>query len=205
MPRINHTSRLFGLLLFTSLLSGCLGGDSAVTKYYILSSTATAQAPTNSNNLNIEVSAVHLPQYLDRPQIVSRTGDNQLKLSELNQWGGNLRKNMIRTLAVNLSKQLNTPNVAIVPHRSSLQADYRIDMEIIKFEADTDNHVHLTAQWRVSTGIERKTIITQITHLSSEQAITVGDYPAIVNEMSQQYAKLSSLIAEKIAQFRIAL
>ena len=139
----NRSIALTLALLATLILSGCLGGSGPAVRYYVLSPMAEVESPASAHALTIEISTIHLPQYLDRPHLVTRSGNNRLKILQSHQWGGNLRKDMLRTLAVNLSQLLETPNVTIAPHRSSGQSDYRVSIEIIKFEKDTDNHVRL--------------------------------------------------------------
>lgn len=190
--------RLLFSLLGALLLGGCLGGSSPPVRYYLLDPQPTNAEKTQNNKLHIEIAAVELPQYLDRPQIVTRTGDHQLKLSELNQWGGNLRKNMLRTLAVNISNRLDTANVAIAPHPSSVMSAYRVEVEVMRFEYDSDQHVHLGAQWRISTGLERKPILTRIATLKSDSPLEASDYNAIISTMSKLYAELSDDIASGI-------
>ena len=189
------------LILLTSfILSGCIGGSSPVVRFYVLSPIAPTEAPAPSKPLAVEISTVHLPQYLDRPHIVSRSGDNRLKISQSHQWGGNLRKDMVRTLAINLSQLLHTPNVTIAPHRSSSKADYRVSIEILKFEKDTDGRVRLSAQWQITGGPERTVLTTEITTLSSKAPVPEGSHDDMVAMMSQQYGELAKLIAQAIQQ-----
>ena len=146
----------------------------------------------------VEISTIHLPQYLDRPHLVIRSGDNRLKILQSHQWGGNLRKDMMRTLAINLSQLLKTPNVTIAPHRSASQGDYRVTIEILKFEKDTDNLVKLTAQWQLTSGIDRKLLASKISLLSSDKPATADDYDVVVAMMSEQFGALARDIAQTI-------
>lgn len=196
-----HQSQIFTLMLFCiTILSGCIGGSSPAVRFYVLSPITPIETPTSEKSLAVEISTVHLPQYLDRPHIVTRSGNNRLKVLQGHQWGGNLRKDMVRTLAVNLSQLLDTPNISIAPHRSSTQADYRVSIEVIKFEKDTDEHVRLSAQWQISSGIERTALVTQISTLSSESPVPKGNYDEMVGMMSQQFGELGKLIAQSIQQ-----
>ena len=188
------------MLFCITILSGCIGGSSPAVRFYVLSPITPIETSTSAKSLAVEISTVHLPQYLDRPHIVTRSGNNRLKVLQGHQWGGNLRKDMVRTLAVNLSQLLDTPNISIAPHRSSTQADYRVSIEVIKFEKDTDEHVRLSAQWQISSGIERTVLITQISTLSSESPVPEGNYDEMVGMMSRQFGELGKLIAQAIQQ-----
>ena len=188
------------MLFCITILSGCIGGSSPAVRFYVLSPITPVETTTSAKPLTVEISTVHLPQYLDRPHIVTRSGDNRLKILQGHQWGGNLRKDMVRTLAVNLSQLLDTPNISIAPHRSSTQADYRVSIEILKFEKDTDKHVRLSAQWQISSGIERTVLVTQISTLSSESPVPEDNYDEMVGMMSRQFGELGKLIAQAIQQ-----
>jgi uncharacterized lipoprotein YmbA len=163
------------MLFCIAILSGCIGGSSPAVRFYVLSPITPVETSTSAKSLAVEISTVHLPQYLDRPHIVTRSGDNRSQL-------------------------LDTPNISIAPHRSSTQADYRVSIEVIKFEKDTDEHVRLSAQWQISSGIERTVLVTQISTLSSESPAPKDNYDEMVGMMSQQFGELGKLIAQSIQQ-----
>jgi len=168
----------------------------------VLSPITPIESPSSAKPLSIEISTVHLPQYLDRPHIVTRSGNNRLKVLQGHQWGGNLRKDMVRILAVNLSQLLNTPNVSIAPHRSSTQADYRISIEIIKFEKDSDNKVRLSAHWRITNGKTGKIAAVRITDLESDALPPASNYADTVTTMAALYGQLGRIIADTIIQVK---
>ena len=191
------------LLILGSLfiLSACIGGNSPAIRFYILDPVAaTSHASKPEKQLHIEIKTVRLPQYLQRPQIVTRKQGNQIRLSETNQWGGNLRKNMTRTLAVNLSRLLATPNIAVMPYRGVAQPDFRVEVEVMKFERGSDNKVYLSAQWRISSKQGSRAITTHMSELNSEAVTTPGDYGETVTSMAGLYAELSQQIASKILE-----
>ncbi|TNF91732.1 MAG: membrane integrity-associated transporter subunit PqiC [Gammaproteobacteria bacterium] len=196
--RYRHQILTASLLFVILFMAGCLGSSNP-TRYYVLSPIDTAPAQDKSNEpLHIEITAVRLPHYLDRAQVVIRSGNDRLHFSDNHQWGGNLRKNLIRTLSVNLSRRLNTPNVTMSPHRSADLPDYRVEVEIIKFEKDTDGKVHLSAKWRISSGHDQKIRITQTANLNTASALPDDDYDAIVASMVSLYGELSQIIATEI-------
>ena len=96
---------VFSALMLVLFLAACSGGGNKIaTKYYLIDPVDyDALVVTSDRPLAIEIIDVHIPQYLERFHIATRTGENRLKFSESNQWGGNLRKNLMRTLSRNLS------------------------------------------------------------------------------------------------------
>jgi uncharacterized lipoprotein YmbA len=66
-------------------LAGC--APSQPTRFYTLSTvTEPAEAPRSGQGLVIGLGSLTLPQYPDRPDIVTRAGANQMKLGEFRQW-----------------------------------------------------------------------------------------------------------------------
>ena len=198
LPFTSRALSSLGIALCLLLLAGCLGGSSPPVRYYVLSPLPETAKNTDTDTLAVEISTIHLPQYLDRPHLVTRSGDNRLKILQSHQWGGNLRKDMMRTLAINLSQLLRTPNVTIAPHRSAARGDYRVSIEILKFEKDTDNHVRLTAQWQITSGIERKMLASNMTTLGSDKPAAEDNYDEVVAMMSDEFGALAEAIARTI-------
>src|SRR5208283_2593522 len=98
----------FSLLLLLVILTGC--ASSQPSKFYQLNpvqnqGTSIVDVPS-SHNVVIAVGPVGIPDYLDRPQIVTRSGKNELKLSEFDRWGGSLEADISRVLVENISSFL---------------------------------------------------------------------------------------------------
>jgi len=191
-------------LFVTFVLAGCFffGCGKAGTRFYVLNpldSGAGLVSETDQKvRLSIDVASLRLPQYLERPQIVTRSSGNRLVLAEYHQWGGNLRKNMIRILAKNLSRILDTPHIAISPHRPLNPPDFRVDLEVMQFERDAERRVRLSAQWRLSSGMDRKPVTTRITELLSPVVPAGSDFEHTVSAMSTIFGELSQIIGEEI-------
>jgi len=109
------------ILMLVLLLAACSGGGNKVpTKYYLIDPVESGALNfTFDKPLAIEIIDVHIPQYLERFHIATRIGVNRLNFSEANQWGENLRKNLMRTLSRNLSILLSTQDIGTPLNRSS--------------------------------------------------------------------------------------
>ncbi len=193
---------LFIFALAVVLLSGCLLMGTKETRFYVLNpigaGTSLVTESEEKDRLAVEVASLRLPQYLERPQIVIRTSENRLRLNGFHQWGGNLRKNMMRVLAKNLSQLLDTPHIAIAPHRPPTPPDFRVEIEVMQYERGPDNKVHLSVQWRLSHGKDHETLKTQITDLSDPTAGIKPDFEQTVTAMSNLIGELSKIISEEI-------
>ncbi len=179
------------------LLAAC---GSTPTRYFVLTPSAKPLAAPMAD-LSIEINMLRLPKYLDRPQIVSHSGDNELALAEHAQWGGKLRDNMMRLLAKNLSRALGTTQIAIAPYRPGEPATVRVMVEVLRFERMADGVVQLDAQWRLIAGKDNRTLVSRISHLRG--AKRVRSWEETVADMSEVFGRFSGEIAQEIrSRFR---
>jgi uncharacterized lipoprotein YmbA len=189
-------------VLAGSFLSGCIATTTTTTKLYVLnpldSGASLVSKADQKDSLSIEIASLRLPQYLERPQIVTRSGENRLELGEYHRWGENLKKNMVRVLSKNLSQLLATPNIAIAPHHPPTSPDFRVELEVMQFERNSDGHVRLTARWLISRGKDRQPLVTQITDLASPVVHTGPDYALTVAAMNTLFGELSQIIGQEI-------
>jgi len=188
------------MLLLSLLLPGCLGGGATTPiRYYLVDAVKPVNIPFSSDKpLIIEIIDLHIPQYLERFNIATRSAENRLEFSEYNQWGENLRKNLMRTMARNLSKLLSTVDIGTPLNRSLSLPDYRIQIYIEKFEQDIDGKVRLAARWQLSDASEPKPLGIYSSELESKIKIEKSDYDQIVSVMRDLYGEFSNRIATTI-------
>jgi uncharacterized lipoprotein YmbA len=192
--------KVLAVVLAGMVLFGC--SSAPATRFYVLNPVdpgiQLAADADRKTPLSIEVASLRLPQYLERPQIVTRSSAIRVELDEFQQWGGNLRKNMMRVLAQNLSQLLSTPHISISPYSPQVFPDFRIEVEVMKFEKDPDGRVRLSARWRLSGGEDRKPLTTKITDLESPAIPGSPDLEPTVAAMSKLWGELSQRIGQAI-------
>lgn len=192
--------RLLALLAVTALLGGCLGGATPAPRYYVLNPVVAEPAVPDpaAAELTVKLLELRLPQYLERPQIVTRSEANRLELAEYHQWGGNLRKNMVRVLVRNLSRALGTPLVSGPPLRTGLAADYLVELEVTEFERRPDGRVGLAAWWRLMGGGGEGTLEARVSELHSAPLPPEAGFETTVATMAEVYGELAREIATAI-------
>lgn len=183
-------------LLVLLLLSGCGGGAVAV-RYYLIDPVDYPRVEGTPVPA-VEILDIDVPQYLERFQIATRREPNQLHFSGTSQWGENLRKNLMRTLARNLSRLLATSDVSTPLNRSLGQADYRVQLHIEQFERDSDGIVRLLARWQLVGKDPAQPATSLQTALQYDARIAADDYDAIVAAMQSLFGRLSEQIAASI-------
>lgn len=94
--------------------------------------------------------AVTVPQYLDRTDVVERTGGNELTTSPDVQWGEDLSVDAARVLAEDLAAELPSVDFIMLPSRSRRLLDYEVDVELTRFETDATGRATARGWWSIS-------------------------------------------------------
>jgi hypothetical protein len=188
-------STALSLVALLVVLGGCLGGGSPPSRFYLLSPLPVPEAAAASG-VAIGVGPVAIPDYLNRAQIVTRTGENQLELAEFDRWAEPLQKNLSRVLVLNLSTLLSTDRVALHPWNRSTPMDYQVIVDVGRFEAGRDGRASLLARWTIVAGTDRKILLMRKSTFS--EPIAPDGYEATVASMSRLVGALSREIAAEI-------
>ena len=184
-------------------VSGCLPTmETPETRFYVLDALAQDTQPVTgargASPIVVDLTSVAIPQYLRRPQIVTRVSANRLVLSEFDNWGGSLEKNILRCMASNLSILLDTSDIHVAARRLPTDVRARIEVEVIRYERGPDNRVTLEAQWRLLGGDRDRTpIASKVSTLQSEP-LSGQDVASTVAAMSTLLGQLSQLVAEAV-------
>jgi len=199
MKTIRLDQRPFiALGLLVVILAGC--ASSPPSKFYQLNplqnrTSITPDASPEQNQI-IAIGPVRIPDYLDRPQIVTRTGKNELKLSEFDRWAGSLESDVTRVLVEDISGLLPADRFFVVrwtPYlESQVPASYRVEVLVDRFEGTLGDSVLLKAQWAVF--VHDRDLLLKRESLIREQ-IDGDSYDALVVAMSSALERLSQDIA----------
>jgi uncharacterized lipoprotein YmbA len=184
--------------LAVALAAGC--ASVPPTRFYVVTPLAVPGPVTRAPGPGVVVAAVRLPEYLERPQLVTRSGDNRLQMEEFHQWGGNLAKDLTRVMAENLSLLLGSDAVVAAPHTLRMRPDFRIEVEVLRFERAGDGRVHLTAKWWLQRGADGSPLASPTTTLASEPLPEEASAELTVAAMSGVYGELSRVIAQAVSR-----
>jgi len=198
--RHGHT-HLVMLSVLVTALAGC--GSSPRESFYTLSAGAAPEGEASARTgatYSVAIGPVTVPTVVDRPQLVVRTGANQVAIVEQHRWAEPLRSEIPRVLAENLAQLLGTRQVSAYPQSGSGDAEYRVHVEIQRFESALRGPVTIDAIWTVrrGTGEPRRG-----QSLARESAGGEG-YEALVGAYSRALATLSRDIAVAIRSYSSA-
>lgn len=153
--------------------------------------------------LSLGVGPIRLPDYLDAPQVITRPTPNQLKINEFHRWGGSLAGNLIPVLAQNLSVELGTDNVAMHPWNDPVDPDYRIRLEMLRFDGNLGGSVELDTRWELVGRDPRdaySVVLLGAGRITISEPLQDATYEALVAAQSRAVAQLSKQLADKVRQ-----
>jgi len=185
------------ILSFLAFLGGCLpSAQTERSSFYLLRSISDAQPALSGREVSVGVGPVDLPQYLDRPQIVTQTAGNELKFDEFNRWAETLTDNFSRVMANNLGLLLGTDQVFAFPWGGSVSIDYQVKVEVTRFIGQLGGESSLVARWSILGGKDNKALVTRRSQLQAASSDT--SYAALVTAMNQTLTDLSREVAKTI-------
>lgn len=134
-----------------ALIAGC--GTSPKERYYTLSA---AEAPAGTGQakpaFTVAVGPATVPAVVDRFQIVLQLDANRVEVNDLNRWAEPLRRAIPRVVALNLARELSTARVVVYPPSGSEVSDYRVFLDVKRFESQAGKAVNLEVAWSIRRG-----------------------------------------------------
>ncbi len=178
-----------------ALLGACsFLSSSTPPKLYVLGDPASAATASEERGRPLLVRTVTIPEYLDNRDIMIRSGDNVLTVSETGQWGERLSVGITRGLVTALATRTERPVLANDSDRAGRAQDLIIDIET--FDVRADGSVVLVARWQVYDPDRRRTVASERVVLD-DRAATLADED-VVGAMSRLIGRLADGIAAKV-------
>jgi uncharacterized lipoprotein YmbA len=181
------------VVVLCALAAAWAGCASSRPNFYTLS--ALAKPSGASTGSSVAVGPVTVPYIVDRPQIVVRTGPNQVDVDDFNLWGSPLGDDIARVVAANLAATLGTSQVSVSPAATSFGARYRVAIDVILFDSSLGDSATLDAVWVVRSPKDGQSRRGRTT---LREAVQEKGYPALVAAHSRGVEKLSADIAAAV-------
>lgn len=193
-----NIARTVFFLVFLGMLTAC-AVKSATPSYYSLSPMSPMEINVHNmkrHDVTIGVGPVSVPDYLKRAQIVTRLKDNRYNFSEDNRWAGLIEENIVAVLGRNLGILLGTDKIASFPWLSHIKPDYRLVVEILRFDGSLDGDVVFSARWAVTDGSGEQSLASGLTDY--KETLMNAKYEDLVAAESRLLAAFSKEIADRL-------
>lgn len=190
---------LAGSLILLSM--GC--GSTQPSRFYTLGVSGTPapeQRVAEGIASVIAVGPVNIPDYLDRPQIVTRGAGNEIYIAEFERWAGPLRSAMPRFLAQHISARVPADRFTVIPWRPvasfQIPVSYRIAVLVEEFEGETGGKVTLRALWTLFD--EKESAVLLVREASYIEQTSGDGYESLVAAMSRALDRLADDMARAL-------
>lgn len=172
-----------------ALSAGC--SSTPPPHYYNLSPQAAQLGTKAGPSVSVHTT---IPDKLDRPQLVVTVNTNEVAILEQHRWAEPLAGEIGRVIAANLSRATGNPRIAAYPQGTSLNADYRVLVDIQRFSGKLDGEVAVEALWsvRAARGGELGS------GRASAQDSAGKSYETLVAAYDRALAKISGDIAAQV-------
>lgn len=194
MMRFAHSVRAAATAcVLLSVLSGC--AHTPAPQYYVLSAPESGANTTPRGGPRIGLGPITLPDYLDRPQIVTRATATRLDLSNSHRWAEPVSASFSRALLGNLMRELPDTDIVVHPWRGSLTVARQIRIEVLRFDSDQAGAFKLSARWSLSTSDKSDEVVAQVSDVSIPVNGAADDYDALVTAANGAVSALATTIA----------
>lgn len=178
------------LVLATLAAAGCA---SPPASYWTLEPAAARSAGAPIEGAVI-VGPVSVPASVDRPEIVVRLAENQVRVDEMNRWIAPLGDAIARSVSTNLSALLGSPDVATAP-LANFQPAYRVTIDVQRFDSTPGDAAALDAVWVVRRAAGGP---SQSGRTTVREAVLGDGYGPLAAAHSRALATLSEDVAAAI-------
>ncbi len=115
---------------------------------HLLEATVSGKTPTAASP-SIAIARPSLPPYLERVELVTRTGDGRLVVHEKNLWSEPLDAAITRVIADNLRRLTGSTNIQ--PSTNFITRDYSalVEIRIERFDPLPDGSLLLECTWKL--------------------------------------------------------
>lgn len=190
----------FSAIIFVCVLVS-LGGcaSSKPPSFYILHSLQapeTGKTGAAQRDFAVGIGPVTIPDYLDRPQIATRTTSSSLQFAEFDRWAEPLEKNLTRVLVENLSALLATDRIVVFPWPKFMQVRYQVSVEITRLDNMPDGRVVLGARWLILDDEGEKLVFMKKSDITVP--VSSPGFEAVASAESRAIEALSREIAEAL-------
>lgn len=145
----------------------------------------------------VAVARVRLPEYLDRSQLVSRSGSNALVVDDDNRWGEPLSDSVPRVLSENLSHYLPGGRVVTPEEARGQKVPYEYVLALDAYEPDGNGNAVMRGHWLLRD--TRKGAVVAEGVIDEQRPMASKKAPDAVAALNENLNDASRQIAEATA------
>ena len=187
-----------GIISLSLILIGCVSiPNSPTPRFYALSTVDGKNEIKKINTVSdliIGVGPVKIPEYQDRPQIVTITKEKTLQFAQFDRWGESLDVGVVRLIREDLTAMLPKAKLILYPWNPLIPVKYQVTVEVVQLDSELNGDMFFVVQWMIIDLPNSKTVM--IKRSEFRQPIIPQNYAGMAQTLSTACASLSGQIAE---------
>ncbi|MGB5985588.1 MAG: PqiC family protein [Desulfobacterales bacterium] len=188
---------------FNLSCSGPFQGTAKSTRFYLLqvelpASPGGQAAAEPAPPITLGVGQVGLPEYLKRPQVVTRDGTHRIALSLFDHWGEPLEAGIARVLTTLLARHQALHRLAVQPPAFRGTLNYRLELDISRFDGDPAGELVLAGRWQVRGNVPPSSPVWR--EFVLRQPVAGDGIGGLVAAHSQALERLATDISEELGR-----
>lgn len=189
--------KILPFLILPFLFTACTVFEAIEDKplRHLLEASVPGRTPTKAAPA-IAIARPALPPYLERSELVTRTGDGRLEIHEKDLWSEPLDSAIARVVADNMRRLTGSTNVQ--PASSFITRDYThlVEIRIERFDPEPDGALLLECTWKLQPLAGGDA--APKSYRTTVPLPPTADRSARITAMNEALARLSRVIAGKI-------
>lgn len=141
------------------------------------------------------IGPVTIPDTVDRPQIVTRVGDNEVAVNEFARWAQPLKGDIARVIAADLAALLNSQQISVSDGWYDPQTIWRVRLDVVRFESAPGRDVTIDVQWAVRPPGKARPVMGRTV---AQEVISGSGFESIVEADDRALASVSRDIAAAV-------
>lgn len=184
-------------------LGGCVGSSRPSRFYTLTPLAARDDRPPNAPHATLAIGPVEIPDTIDRHQIVTRTGANELVRAEFARWGGSLDGEITRSLVATLGDRLASRDIVVSRWRAVAvgpgATTYRAAVSISRFDGVLGESVVLRGRWELMAETDGTRRSLAVREATVTEKVEGAGYDALVAAMQAALVRFGEEMADAVA------
>ncbi len=189
------------VVLIGLILNGCVSVSSSPNpRFYMTSSISKEQAVEKfdiASGVIVAVGPIGIPEYQDRPQIVTRNKNGTLSFAQFDRWGEPLDSGIARLINDDLASLIPAASFQTFPCNFAIPLDYQVIVEVTQLDSELEKDIVFSAQWSIIDAENRKLLLTKRSQFS--EPINPHNYFGLSRALGAVCFSLSREIAENLS------
>jgi uncharacterized protein len=186
------------LAVFVSGCSSILAPEPDKSHYFVLSSEGSAAVEAGTRtDVWLGLGPVKIPGYLDTQNIVRSDAAGSVTYLRNAFWAESLSDGFTRALLYRTGRRIGTAHVTPFPWYQATRVEWKVPVDVLRFEATSDGRAVLVARWTVQRAKDG-VVVAGAESVLEEQA---GADPAlVVDALSRCVDRLADAIAAAVVR-----